>query len=212
MHDHAWFDEVTFVLPQPPFDPNQPPPPCPPWNSHEGMWNDQRDPGNWSGGPPREGGPWSGPGGSDPGPPAWNSYDQQPPWGNQPEQPPWGQREPPFPPRMQACATKDYQITADISNETFCLMFVVSSYRDPLIFEGPSLHTSSRLPSTSPPRRHTTLDDSLHVLFRMNFLPDTTMTDLHTPPIALTTPREIILVVSDHQLYLNHSLLIKCFS
>uniref|UniRef100_A0A7N6A499 Calcium homeostasis endoplasmic reticulum protein n=1 Tax=Anabas testudineus TaxID=64144 RepID=A0A7N6A499_ANATE len=86
---------------QPPFDPNQPPPPCPPWNSHEGMWNDQREQGNWSGGPPREGGPWSGPGGSDPGPPAWNSYDQQPPWGNQPDQPPWGQREPPFPPRMQ---------------------------------------------------------------------------------------------------------------
>ncbi|XP_077440939.1 calcium homeostasis endoplasmic reticulum protein isoform X2 [Vanacampus margaritifer] len=82
----------------PPFDPNQPPPPCPPWNSHEGMWNDQREPGNWSGGPPREGGPWSGP---DPGPPSWNSYDQQPPWGNQPDQPPWGQREPPFPPRMQ---------------------------------------------------------------------------------------------------------------
>uniref|UniRef100_A0A7N8XZV9 Calcium homeostasis endoplasmic reticulum protein n=1 Tax=Mastacembelus armatus TaxID=205130 RepID=A0A7N8XZV9_9TELE len=86
---------------KPPFDPNQPPPPCPPWNSHEGMWNDQRDPGNWSGGPPREGGPWSGPGGSEPGPPSWNSYDQQPPWGNQPDQPPWGQREPPFPPRMQ---------------------------------------------------------------------------------------------------------------
>uniref|UniRef100_A0AAQ5XBX7 Calcium homeostasis endoplasmic reticulum protein n=1 Tax=Amphiprion ocellaris TaxID=80972 RepID=A0AAQ5XBX7_AMPOC len=85
----------------PPFDPNQPPPPCPPWNSHEGMWNDQRDPGNWSGGPPREGSPWSGPSGSDPGPPSWNSYDQQPPWGNQPDQPPWGQREPPFPPRMQ---------------------------------------------------------------------------------------------------------------
>ncbi|XP_075997724.1 calcium homeostasis endoplasmic reticulum protein [Genypterus blacodes] len=85
----------------PPFDPNQPPPPCPPWNSHEGMWNDQRDPGSWSGGPPREGGPWSGPGGSEAGPPSWSSYDQQPPWGNQPEQPPWGQREPPFPPRMQ---------------------------------------------------------------------------------------------------------------
>uniref|UniRef100_A0A3P9M8E0 Calcium homeostasis endoplasmic reticulum protein n=1 Tax=Oryzias latipes TaxID=8090 RepID=A0A3P9M8E0_ORYLA len=85
----------------PPFDPNQPPPPCPPWNSHDSMWNDQRDPGNWGGGPPREGGPWSGPAGSDPGPPAWNSFEQQPPWGNQPEQPPWGQREPPFPPRMQ---------------------------------------------------------------------------------------------------------------
>uniref|UniRef100_A0A3P9CP27 Calcium homeostasis endoplasmic reticulum protein n=1 Tax=Maylandia zebra TaxID=106582 RepID=A0A3P9CP27_9CICH len=88
------------ALPQPPFDPNQPPPPCPPWNSHEGMWNDQRDPGNWSGGPGREGGPWSGPGGSEHAPPSWNSYDQQPPWGNQPDQPPWGQREPPFPPRM----------------------------------------------------------------------------------------------------------------
>ncbi|XP_033937438.1 calcium homeostasis endoplasmic reticulum protein isoform X2 [Pseudochaenichthys georgianus] len=85
----------------PPFDPNQPPPPCPPWNSHEGMWNEQRNQENWSGGPPREGGPWSGPGGSDQGPPSWNSYDQQPPWGNQPDQPPWGQREPPFPPRMQ---------------------------------------------------------------------------------------------------------------
>lgn len=88
---------------QPPFDPNQPPPPCPPWNSHEGLWNEQRDQVNWSGGPPREGGggPWSGPGGSEPGPPSWNSYEQQPPWGNQPDQPPWGQREPPFPPRIQ---------------------------------------------------------------------------------------------------------------
>uniref|UniRef100_A0A8C4DJV9 Calcium homeostasis endoplasmic reticulum protein n=1 Tax=Dicentrarchus labrax TaxID=13489 RepID=A0A8C4DJV9_DICLA len=101
----AWYDP-QHIGPwnpnqPPPFDPNQPPPPCPPWNSHEGMWNDQRDQGNWSGGPPREGGPWSGPGGTDPGPPSWNSYDQQPPWGNQPDQPPWGQREPPFPPRMQ---------------------------------------------------------------------------------------------------------------
>uniref|UniRef100_H2T131 Calcium homeostasis endoplasmic reticulum protein n=1 Tax=Takifugu rubripes TaxID=31033 RepID=H2T131_TAKRU len=100
-------DDITtipFVLLQPSFDPNQPPPPCPPWNSHEGMWNDQRDQGNWSGGPPREGGLWSGPGGSEPGPPSWGgpgSFDQQPPWGNQPEQPPWGQREPAFPPRMQ---------------------------------------------------------------------------------------------------------------
>uniref|UniRef100_A0A7N6B397 Calcium homeostasis endoplasmic reticulum protein n=1 Tax=Anabas testudineus TaxID=64144 RepID=A0A7N6B397_ANATE len=101
----AWYDPQHMgpwnPSQPPPFDPNQPPPPCPPWNSHEGMWNDQREQGNWSGGPPREGGPWSGPGGSDPGPPAWNSYDQQPPWGNQPDQPPWGQREPPFPPRMQ---------------------------------------------------------------------------------------------------------------
>uniref|UniRef100_A0A665SYZ8 Calcium homeostasis endoplasmic reticulum protein n=1 Tax=Echeneis naucrates TaxID=173247 RepID=A0A665SYZ8_ECHNA len=101
----AWYDPQHMgpwnPNQPPPFDPNQPPPPCPPWNSHEGMWNEQRDPGNWSGGPPREGGPWSGPGGSEPGPPSWNSYDQQPPWGNQPDQPPWGQREPPFPPRMQ---------------------------------------------------------------------------------------------------------------
>ncbi|XP_033477775.1 calcium homeostasis endoplasmic reticulum protein isoform X3 [Epinephelus lanceolatus] len=101
----AWYDPQHMgpwnPNQPPPFDPNQPPPPCPPWNSHEGIWNDQRDPGNWSGGPPREGGPWSGPGGSDQGPPSWNSYDQQPPWGNQPDQPPWGQREPPFPPRMQ---------------------------------------------------------------------------------------------------------------
>ncbi|XP_008333331.1 calcium homeostasis endoplasmic reticulum protein isoform X1 [Cynoglossus semilaevis] len=101
----AWYDPQHMgpwtPNQPPPFDPNQPPPPCPPWNSHEGMWNDQREPGNWSGGPPREGAPWSGPGGSEPGPPSWNSYDQQPPWGNQPDQPPWGQREPPFPPRMQ---------------------------------------------------------------------------------------------------------------
>uniref|UniRef100_A0A668AGX3 Calcium homeostasis endoplasmic reticulum protein n=1 Tax=Myripristis murdjan TaxID=586833 RepID=A0A668AGX3_9TELE len=93
----AWYDPQHMgpwnPNQPPPFDPAQPPPPCPPWNSHEGMWNDQRDPGS----------PWSGPGGSDPGPPSWNSqYDQQPPWGNQPDQPPpWGQREPPFPPRMQ---------------------------------------------------------------------------------------------------------------
>uniref|UniRef100_A0A3Q3W9F6 Uncharacterized protein n=1 Tax=Mola mola TaxID=94237 RepID=A0A3Q3W9F6_MOLML len=104
----AWYDPQHMgpwnPNQPPPFDPNQPPPPCPPWNSHEGIWNDQRDQGNWSGGPPREGGPWSGPGGSDQGPPSWGgpgSYDQQPPWGNQPDQPPWGQREPPFPPRMQ---------------------------------------------------------------------------------------------------------------
>ncbi|XP_077573147.1 calcium homeostasis endoplasmic reticulum protein isoform X3 [Stigmatopora nigra] len=98
----AWYDSQRMgpwnPNQPPPFDPNQPPPPCPPWNSHEGMWNEQRESGGWSGGPPREGGPWSGP---DQGPPSWNSYDQQPPWGNQPEQPPWGQREPPFPPRMQ---------------------------------------------------------------------------------------------------------------
>ncbi|XP_029004143.1 calcium homeostasis endoplasmic reticulum protein isoform X2 [Betta splendens] len=101
----AWYDPQHMgpwnPNQPPPFDPNHPPPPCPPWNSHEGIWNDQRDPGNWSAGPPREGGPWTGPGGSDPGPSSWNSYDQQPPWGNQPEQPPWGQRDPPFPPRMQ---------------------------------------------------------------------------------------------------------------
>ncbi|XP_037554063.1 calcium homeostasis endoplasmic reticulum protein isoform X2 [Nematolebias whitei] len=101
----AWF-EPQHVGPwnpnqPPPFDPKQPPPPCPPWNSHEGMWNEQREPGNWSGGPPREGGSWSGPGGTDPGPPSWNSFDQQPPWGNQPDQAPWSHRDPPFPPCMQ---------------------------------------------------------------------------------------------------------------
>ncbi|CAJ1060157.1 calcium homeostasis endoplasmic reticulum protein isoform X2 [Xyrichtys novacula] len=103
----GWFDPQHMgpwnPSQPPPFDPNHPPPPCPPWNSHEGMWNEQRDPGNWSGAPPREGGPWSGPGGPDQGPPSWNSFDQQPPWGNQPDQPPWGQREPPgpFPPHQQ---------------------------------------------------------------------------------------------------------------
>ncbi|KAJ0032660.1 hypothetical protein NQD34_002741 [Periophthalmus magnuspinnatus] len=84
----------------PPFDPNQPPP-CLPWSTHEGMWNEQRDPGSWSGGPPRDGSPWNGPGGSESGTPAWNSFDPPSNWGNQSEQPPWGQREPPFPPRMQ---------------------------------------------------------------------------------------------------------------
>ncbi|XP_072294440.1 calcium homeostasis endoplasmic reticulum protein isoform X2 [Eucyclogobius newberryi] len=84
----------------PPFDPNQPPP-CLPWSSHEGMWNEQRDTGSWSGAPPREGSPWNGPGGSESGPATWNSFDQPSNWSSQPEQPPWGQREPPFPPRMQ---------------------------------------------------------------------------------------------------------------
>ncbi|KAK7889136.1 hypothetical protein WMY93_024696 [Mugilogobius chulae] len=84
----------------PPFDPNQPPP-CLPWSGHEGMWNEQREPGNWSGGPPRDGSPWNGPGGSESGPPSWNSFDPPSNWGNQPDQPPWGQREPPFAPRMQ---------------------------------------------------------------------------------------------------------------
>uniref|UniRef100_A0A8C5C5L4 Calcium homeostasis endoplasmic reticulum protein n=1 Tax=Gadus morhua TaxID=8049 RepID=A0A8C5C5L4_GADMO len=103
----GWFDPQHLgqwnPKQPPPFDPNQPPPPCPPWSGHDGMWNEGRDQGSWSGGPPRESGPWSGPGGSDQGPPSWNSqYDQQPPWGNQQDQPPpWGQREPPFPPRMQ---------------------------------------------------------------------------------------------------------------
>lgn len=102
----AWYDPQHMgpwnPNQPPPFDPNQPPP-CLPWNSHEGMWSEQRDPGNWSGGPPREGSPWNGPGpgGSDSGPSSWNSYDPPTTWGNQPDQPPWGQREPPFPPRMQ---------------------------------------------------------------------------------------------------------------
>ncbi len=86
---------ICFRL-QPPFDPTQAPPPCPPWNSHEGMWNEQRDP-NWSG--PRDGGaagPWSSQ--NEP-PPSWSGQFDQPPWSSQPDQPPWGQREPPF--RMQ---------------------------------------------------------------------------------------------------------------
>ncbi|RXN10314.1 calcium homeostasis endoplasmic reticulum isoform X1 [Labeo rohita] len=107
----GWFDpqhNMPSWNPQqpPPFDPSQAPPPCPPWNSHEGMWNEQRDP-NWSG--PRDGGP-GGPGGptgptgpwssqNEP-PPSWSGQFDQPPWSNQPDQPPpWGQREPPF--RMQ---------------------------------------------------------------------------------------------------------------
>uniref|UniRef100_A0AAY5EMN8 Calcium homeostasis endoplasmic reticulum protein n=1 Tax=Electrophorus electricus TaxID=8005 RepID=A0AAY5EMN8_ELEEL len=89
-----------LFLPQPPFDPTQAPPPCPPWNSHEGMWSEQRDP-SWSG--PREGGP-GGPGGGPWGsqnepPPSWSGQFDQPPWSSQPDQPPWSQREPPF--RMQ---------------------------------------------------------------------------------------------------------------
>uniref|UniRef100_A0AAR2JT68 Calcium homeostasis endoplasmic reticulum protein n=1 Tax=Pygocentrus nattereri TaxID=42514 RepID=A0AAR2JT68_PYGNA len=84
--------------PEPPFDPTQAPPPCPPWNSHEGMWNEQRDP-SWSGpreGGPGPGGPW---GGQNEPPPSWSGQFDQPPWSNQPDQPPWNQREPPF--RMQ---------------------------------------------------------------------------------------------------------------
>ncbi len=77
---------IRFRL-QPPFDPTQAPPPCPPWNSHEGMWNEQPDP-NWSAGP------WSSQ--NEP-PPSWSGQFDQPPWSSQPDQPPpWGQREPPF--------------------------------------------------------------------------------------------------------------------
>uniref|UniRef100_A0AAR2LD03 Calcium homeostasis endoplasmic reticulum protein n=1 Tax=Pygocentrus nattereri TaxID=42514 RepID=A0AAR2LD03_PYGNA len=100
----GWFEPQHSMPPwnpqqPPPFDPTQAPPPCPPWNSHEGMWNEQRDP-SWSG--PREGGP-GGPGGpwggqNEP-PPSWSGQFDQPPWSNQPDQPPWNQREPPF--RMQ---------------------------------------------------------------------------------------------------------------
>ncbi|XP_062868861.1 calcium homeostasis endoplasmic reticulum protein isoform X2 [Trichomycterus rosablanca] len=96
----GWFDGQHGMPgwnPQhpPPFDPNQGPPPCPPWNSHEGMWNEQEP--NWSS--PRDGGP-GGPWGnqSEP-PPSWSGQYDQPPWSNQPDQPPWGHREPPF--RMQ---------------------------------------------------------------------------------------------------------------
>uniref|UniRef100_A0A673WGN1 Calcium homeostasis endoplasmic reticulum protein n=1 Tax=Salmo trutta TaxID=8032 RepID=A0A673WGN1_SALTR len=75
-----------FVPPQPPFDPTQAPPPCPPWNSHESIWNEQRGDPSWRQNEP---------------PPNWSSQYDQPPWSNQgPDQPPWGQREPPFP-RMQ---------------------------------------------------------------------------------------------------------------
>lgn len=90
---------LTALFPsQPPFDPTQAPPPCPPWNSHEGMWN-EREP-NWNsprdGGPGGPGGPWSNQ--NEP-PPSWSGQFEQPPWSNQPDQPPWSQREPPF--RMQ---------------------------------------------------------------------------------------------------------------
>uniref|UniRef100_A0A8B9RMG6 Calcium homeostasis endoplasmic reticulum protein n=1 Tax=Astyanax mexicanus TaxID=7994 RepID=A0A8B9RMG6_ASTMX len=95
----GWFDpqhNMPSWNPQqpPPFDPSQAPPPCPPWNSHEGMWNEQRD-SNWNspGGP---GGPW---GGQNEPPPSWSGQFEQPPWSNQQDQPPWSQREPPF--RMQ---------------------------------------------------------------------------------------------------------------
>lgn len=209
----------TFILPQPPFDPNQPPPPCPPWNSHEGMWNDQRDQGNWSGAPPREGGPWSGPGGSEQGPPSWNSYDQQPPWGNQPDQPPWGQREPPFPPRMQVCdrcvlwlhfhtfsftALYTLHLPSMIALCSICFLLpiylidynvYVCFYRGLPISEGLSLPTSNHLLLTSLLHHRTILDASHLVLCRMTFLPDTTMTGHHIPHIALTMLREIMLEV-----------------
>ncbi|KAJ8374644.1 hypothetical protein SKAU_G00052240 [Synaphobranchus kaupii] len=69
----GWFDpqhNISSWAPQqpPPFDPTQAPPPCPPWNSHEGMWNEQRD-SSWSG--PRESGPWSN--APEP-PPAWSGH------------------------------------------------------------------------------------------------------------------------------------------
>ncbi|XP_041086582.1 calcium homeostasis endoplasmic reticulum protein-like isoform X1 [Polyodon spathula] len=88
----AWGPQQQQQQPfeQPPFPPSQAPPPCPPWNSHEGLWNEQRDP-NWNS--QREATPWSSQSDS-----SWSSqYDT--PWNNQPDQPPWGQREAPF--RMQ---------------------------------------------------------------------------------------------------------------
>uniref|UniRef100_A0A8C2GXR8 Calcium homeostasis endoplasmic reticulum protein n=1 Tax=Cyprinus carpio TaxID=7962 RepID=A0A8C2GXR8_CYPCA len=70
----AWNPQQPVSQRNPPFDPVQAPPPCPPWNSHEGMWNEP--------------------------PPSWSGQFEQPPWSSQPDQPPpWGQREPPF--RMQ---------------------------------------------------------------------------------------------------------------
>lgn len=68
-------------------------------------------------------------------------------------------------------------------------------YRDLPISEGPSLPTSSHLPSTNPPHHHTVSDASRHVSCRTTFLPDTTTTGRHTPHTALTTLREIILEV-----------------
>jgi len=130
--DQNFLSIHSSCLRQPPFDPNQPPPLCPPWSSHEGMWNEGRDQGSWSGGPPREGGPWSGPGSSDQGPPSWNSqYDQQPPWGSQQDQPPpWGQREPPFPPRMQACpgSTCSISMHSRATRKSFRIMTCICIY------------------------------------------------------------------------------------
>lgn len=62
--------------------------------------------------------------------------------------------------------------------------------RDLPILEGPSLHTSSHLLSTSP-HHHTISDASRHALCRMTFLPDITMTGRRTPHTALTMLREI---------------------
>ncbi|KAG2464224.1 CHERP protein, partial [Polypterus senegalus] len=90
-HTPAW-NQQQQPFEQPPFPPPQGPPPCPPWNSHEGMWNEQRDPNpNWNN--QREAAPWN-----NPPEPNWNNQFEGP-WNNQAEQPPWGQREPPF--RMQ---------------------------------------------------------------------------------------------------------------
>lgn len=63
------------------------------------------------------------------------------------------------------------------------------------ISEGLSLPTSNHLLLTSLLHHRTILDASHLVLCRTTFLPDTTMTGHHTPHIALTTLREILLEV-----------------
>ncbi|XP_023674632.1 calcium homeostasis endoplasmic reticulum protein isoform X2 [Paramormyrops kingsleyae] len=105
----GWFDPQRNLSawPQqqpPPFDPTQPPPPCPPWAGHEAPWSEQRNP-NWGGqrenapwSEQRENAPWAGQPEPPPPPPAWSGQ-REAPWSGQPERPPWGQREPPF--RMQ---------------------------------------------------------------------------------------------------------------
>lgn len=172
------------------------------------MWNDQRDQGNWSGGPPREGGLWSGPGGSEPGPPSWGgpgSFDQQPPWGNQPDQPPWGQREPSFPPRMQACAGFGSLLSVLMC---FSNCYCAFSNRDLHISGGLSLHTSSHLRSVSPRPPLTTLAAFPLVLCRTTSLRGTISRGLRTTRTALTIPRGNILQVRGGQSGINVSVFI----
>lgn len=73
---------------------------------------------------------------------------------------------------------------------TDCLIDVVST-RDLLTSEDRSLRTSSRLPSTSPLRRRTTLDALGRASFRTTSPPDTITTGRRTPPTDSTTTRGI---------------------